>query len=207
MSEKEGSDSKFMLGFVTGFLVGVLIALGVGASFVVFRGRHEMMRAQMAREEAMVAREMAEMERARAEANAKEAAAMEQKAKEAAEKALKEVELIGKQPKQEDEADKVKAARVALTTIEKAIDVYKLNHGDYPESLDVLTAPTNDKPALLEAKALLDPWNRKFVYDLEQRFPKTGKPLIYSQGAEPGKSAPIRSWEADDKKQDAKKEK
>jgi hypothetical protein len=68
--------------------------------------------------------------------------------------------------------------------------------------LNVLTEPVGCRPAPLEAKDLLDPWGRPYVYDPNETHPKSPRPLLYSQGAEPGKSPRIRNWEADGKKKD-----
>jgi hypothetical protein len=72
MAEGEGGDSKFLTGLLLGFLVGVLIALGVGGSLVFFRGRQEIVRAREAMAEAEMARAMAEEARA-AQARAEKA--------------------------------------------------------------------------------------------------------------------------------------
>jgi hypothetical protein len=78
MAENEGGDSKFLTGFLVGFFVGVLVALGVGSSFV-------LVRTQQHRELAMRAEADADM--ARAMAREAEARAMVEKAKADAEKA------------------------------------------------------------------------------------------------------------------------
>jgi uncharacterized protein HemX len=75
MSENEsGGDSKFMTGFVVGFVVAVLICLGVGGSLFFVGRQREMaaverarMEADRALAEAMMQRERTENERARAE--------------------------------------------------------------------------------------------------------------------------------------------
>jgi hypothetical protein len=74
MSENEGGDSRFMTGFLVGFVVAVLICLGVGGSFLLVGVSHRnaaaeeaMMAEREARERAMQARQQAEVERARAE--------------------------------------------------------------------------------------------------------------------------------------------
>jgi general secretion pathway protein G len=88
---------------------------------------------------------------------------------------------------------KEKIAAAGVKNLETAANSYKLSHGDFPESLAVLTQPSEGKPAYLEERALYDPWNRQYVYDPAQQS-RTGMPLIYSQGANPGTSAPIRNW-------------
>ncbi len=74
MAENEGGDSRFLSGFLLGFLAGVLICLGIGGSFIVIRAqrsaaatREALMEADMARAEAEEAHRRAEMVRARAE--------------------------------------------------------------------------------------------------------------------------------------------
>src|SRR5262245_35462681 len=59
MAENEGSDSRFLSGFLLGFLAGVLICLGIGGGFVLFAGRQQMARTRAmeleARDQAMMA--------------------------------------------------------------------------------------------------------------------------------------------------------
>jgi Type II secretion system (T2SS), protein G len=185
MSEKEGGDSKFMTGFLLGFLCGVLIALGVGASFVVFRGgRQEALHVREAVRDAEMARAEAEEARAHAEAERR-------KAEEAA--------LAAKKPEQKGKEDgkaKEKAAREGLKRLEQAVLAYKLNNREYPPGLQLLTDVKDGKPPYVEEAALVDPWGRPYQYD-PVMLSKTGMPLISSQGAEPGVSRPIRNWTAD----------
>jgi len=92
---------------------------------------------------------------------------------------------------------KEKIAKVAIKNIETATNQYKLNpnHGAYPDNLSVLAMPEDGKPAYLEEKDLLDPWGRPFQYDPNQTN-RTGRPLIYSQGANPSNQAGwIRNWD------------
>jgi hypothetical protein len=78
MSENEGGDSRFMTGFLVGFVVGVLVCLGAGGSYFMVARQHqaaasaEMERARMdaVRAEEM-ARKEAEAARALADAEAK----------------------------------------------------------------------------------------------------------------------------------------
>lgn len=67
MAENHEGDSRWMSGFVTGFVLGVLVCLGVGGSLYVVQGRRaevlarEMqMMAEQARAEAEQARRAAE---------------------------------------------------------------------------------------------------------------------------------------------------
>lgn len=88
-----------------------------------------------------------------------------------------------------------KIAKTAIKNIETACEAYKLSTGEYPQSLDLLTQPLNNKPAALEDAALIDPWQRPYQYDPASRNPKTGRPRIFSQGAEPGNpQGQISNW-------------
>jgi len=89
---------------------------------------------------------------------------------------------------------KEKIAKMGIKNLETAVTAYKLTHGNYPESLQELTMPTDGKAAYLEEKSLFDPWNHPYVYDPSQLNPRTAMPLIMSQGANPGASQPIRNW-------------
>lgn len=90
---------------------------------------------------------------------------------------------------------KEKAAKVQITQIEQAVMTYKLDHGDFPPDLTVLTQPEEGKPARLEASALIDPFGNPYQYEPGNRHPLTGKPLIYSQGSNPGDlNSQIRNW-------------
>src|SRR5262245_60079728 len=89
---------------------------------------------------------------------------------------------------------KDKIAKVGAKNIEKACVAFKLDHGEYPPSLEILAQPSQDgKAAYLEVKTLYDPWNRPYHYDPSQLSP-TGMPMIYSQGANVGVSQPITNW-------------
>jgi general secretion pathway protein G len=91
---------------------------------------------------------------------------------------------------------KEKIAKMGIKNLEVAVTAYKLSHGDFPESLELLIQPGEGKAAYTTPEKLIDPWERPYQYDLNQRNPRTGEPLIYSLGEVPGTSKPIRSWEA-----------
>jgi general secretion pathway protein G len=64
------------------------------------------------------------------------------------------------------EEEKIKVARAQVQTISAAVETYKLNNGEYPDTLKDLTKPQpNGGAALLPAKALQDPWKRTYQYD------------------------------------------
>jgi general secretion pathway protein G len=90
---------------------------------------------------------------------------------------------------------KEKVALVGIKNLETAVNAYKLSHGNYPDSLAVLAQPSDGKAAYIEEKAMYDPWNKPYVYEPGTTNPRTGIPLIYSQGANPGSSPPIRNWQ------------
>jgi len=92
------------------------------------------------------------------------------------------------------DSSKDRIAAIQIRNLESAVEGYRTLNGDYPQSLEVLTMPENDKPAPLSDQQLIDPWNRQYHYEPQNRHPKTQKPLIYSQGANPGTSKPIRNW-------------
>jgi hypothetical protein len=59
MSENEGGDSKFMTGFLVGFVVGVLICLGAGGSLALVWGRQQAMEMRAREAEALMRAEEA----------------------------------------------------------------------------------------------------------------------------------------------------
>ena len=93
------------------------------------------------------------------------------------------------------ETAKVDAARAGTKIIERAVVTYNLSSGSYPDTLEALLQPVAGKPALLEEKDLFDPWRQPFIYEPGTLSP-TGKPLIYSQGANPGDASNrITNWD------------
>ena len=69
-------------------------------------------------------------------------------------------------------------AKAQLSTFKEAIELYHLNVGTYPETLDDLTqtSPNGDEPLLEEIP--LDPWNEEYIYE-----PTGGDPyLLLSKG-------------------------
>lgn len=93
------------------------------------------------------------------------------------------------------DSSKENIARVQMRNIENALENYKILHGDYPPSLEVLTMPEGSKPAPLTDQQILDPWNRPYVLDPGSLHPKTHKPLIYSLGVNPGDpNSRVQNW-------------
>ena len=59
----------------------------------------------------------------------------------------------------------------------------------------MLTQREGSLPALLDQDAIKDEWGREIIIDPNQRNPQTDKPLIYSQGPNPGDaSGRITNW-------------
>jgi general secretion pathway protein G len=87
------------------------------------------------------------------------------------------------------------ATRTQAFEIAKALDLYKLQTGNYPttrEGLEVLTSPARGQPLMKEIP--LDPWKRPYNYEL----PGTHNPKgfdVWSDGpnGEGGESA-IGNW-------------
>jgi general secretion pathway protein G len=82
---------------------------------------------------------------------------------------------------------KQSAAKQQVSEIEKAVDLFRLDYGRYPTTLDdLVTRPTditeeNWKEPTLKAKHLIDPWGRTFLY----RVPgEHGAVDVYSYGAD-----------------------
>jgi hypothetical protein len=95
------------------------------------------------------------------------------------------------------QSNRVAAARVSVATISRAVDTYKVATGDYPKSLAVLT---KGKKLYLEPAALTDPWGRPYRYEPDTLEPTTGRPLVYSEGPQPGvPGSAIRNWTAEGK--------
>lgn len=100
---------------------------------------------------------------------------------------------------------KTDTARVAIGSIEAALDLYRLDVGGYPagpEGLAALVAPVEsvagwNGPYLRKAGMLIDPWGRPFLY----RQPgKHGAYDLYSYGADgqeggEGANGDVVNWE------------
>ena len=69
-----------------------------------------------------------------------------------------------------DEEARRQATRTSITAIEQAVQIFAMRHnGKLPDSLEELTAGTDDAPGLLKEGALNDSWGSPFT------FTKTGK--------------------------------
>lgn len=90
--------------------------------------------------------------------------------------------------------DKAKedTAYLMVKTLSEQVELYKINNGDYPPSLDILALPQDNKPAIIEQSQLTDPWGRPYQYEPGNRHQLTGKPRVYSTGADGSKI--IANW-------------
>jgi hypothetical protein len=86
-------------------------------------------------------------------------------------------------------------ARMDLSSIEKALQTFKVNNGHYPQSLQELTErQPNGSAALLKAHAIRDPWGQPYHFDPGQLDPERGVPLVWSD-CEPGQAnRKIANW-------------
>jgi hypothetical protein len=83
-------------------------------------------------------------------------------------------------------------AKLDITKIGQAVEVYELETDEYPENLQVLTQPLKGRPAMLESKDLQDPWGQPYVYEPLNRNPNTGRPRISSSHQTGGR--PLSNW-------------
>ncbi|MBP7636917.1 MAG: type II secretion system protein GspG [Kiritimatiellae bacterium] len=80
-----------------------------------------------------------------------------------------------------DEEARRQATRTSITAIEQAVQIFAMRHnGKLPDSLDELTAGTDDAPGLLKEGALNDSWGTPFQYT------KTGKKFKIVSGGPDG---------------------
>jgi general secretion pathway protein G len=92
------------------------------------------------------------------------------------------------------ETGKESTARTQAYEIAKALDLYKLQTGNYPtvsEGLEVLVKPPKGKPLLLELP--LDPWGREYNYAIPGiHNPKSFD--VWSAGPNEEEGAEIGNW-------------
>src|SRR5262249_3664667 len=93
------------------------------------------------------------------------------------------------------ERARVDATKARIHTVETAALQYYTNHNEYPASIESHTQREGPLPALLDRDSIVDEWGREIIIDANQRNPQTDKPLIYSQGPNPGDpSSRISNW-------------
>lgn len=113
--------------------------------------------------------------------------------------------IVGPQVMKHMGAAKIKAAKVQIEDISTALDMYKLDVGNYPsnqQGLAVLVEkPVDSKqwngPYLRKDKVPVDPWQQEYHY---QQPGQHGKFDLYSYGADDkpsgeGEDQDINSWD------------
>lgn len=86
------------------------------------------------------------------------------------------------------ERAKKKRAMADIVNIEKAVTAYRMEYGNYPETLDELVTPPStgageEEPIL--PRLPIDPWNNPYVYGVENR-----KPVILTFGPDKEQGTP-----------------
>jgi hypothetical protein len=112
---------------------------------------------------------------------------------------LKENDTANEKARIAREGPRIDRAKLDVKSLQLVVTTYFVKHAVYPETLKELTQRQPDgTPAMLAETGLLDPWERPYQYDPKQRDPKTDRPLIWSQGPNPGQPGSIiANWEGD----------
>ena len=64
-----------------------------------------------------------------------------------------------------DEEARIQATRTSIGAIEQSVQVFAMRHnGKLPDTLEELTASTDDRPGLIKEGALNDSWGEAFGY-------------------------------------------
>jgi len=80
----------------------------------------------------------------------------------------------------QDQEARITTTRGSIATIEQAVQIFAMRHnGKLPDTLDELTAGTDDAPGLLKEGAITDSWGTVFGYA------KTGKKAFKITSAGP----------------------
>jgi hypothetical protein len=74
-----------------------------------------------------------------------------------------------------EEKAKIDAARAQLAVLDKAVQAYYLKNDKFPETLKTLV---DDK--FLEASSILDPWDKKYHYEVDGKHNGKKKPDIWT---------------------------
>jgi len=96
---------------------------------------------------------------------------------------------------------KVQGAQNQVVAISQALDLYRLNIGDYPEQLvDLVEQPAEADGwagPYVRRKALQDPWNHDWVYQVPGQYGDFDLYSLGADGQEGGEEddADVVSWE------------
>jgi general secretion pathway protein G len=87
------------------------------------------------------------------------------------------------------ESSRKQTAKIQIKQLDQAVDLYKLRHGDFPQSLDQLFSPVGgEAPMMTDGNARLDPWGTPYHYE-----PNDTKPRIWTD--RPGQNGqPISNY-------------
>jgi len=79
---------------------------------------------------------------------------------------------------------KLNTAKMGVDRVSKAVETYKLNYGEAPESLAVLTQAGQNGGPYLKDEELVDPWNQPYQYDPNgsHQQPPGFKPDVFCHG-------------------------
>jgi general secretion pathway protein G len=98
------------------------------------------------------------------------------------------------------EKQKESRALMDVKNIEKAMEIYNLQVGTYPPSIDVLCQRMPDgSVALLDQRVMMDPWGHNYTIEPNNLHATTGRPHVYSQGR-PGTGIILGNWPGEDGK-------
>lgn len=96
---------------------------------------------------------------------------------------------------------RTETARIQIANIEAGLDLYKLDTGQYPKSLNYLVERPSDVPRwngpyLKKATGIVDPWGEPYRYQIPGEH---GEYDLYSLGADKsdggnGENQDVRSW-------------
>jgi len=93
--------------------------------------------------------------------------------------------------------ERVWRAKMDLRNLDQAVQALQNKFGKLPESLESMTKRIGENmPPILREGELTDPWGRAYNYDPTSTDPKSGRPLIWTEGPEPGKpGSKITNWD------------
>ena len=81
---------------------------------------------------------------------------------------------------QQYETAKEGKAKMAVNTLSDLADTYKLNHGEYPASLQMLTQANGTNGAMCAEKDIIDPWGKPYQIDPNGPSHQGNKADIYT---------------------------
>ena len=89
---------------------------------------------------------------------------------------------------------KASMARAQVKLLDQVVQIYRLEHDEFPATLQELTRPNNDQPAFLTSHDLIDPWKRPYKYDPAGPRNKGLQPDIWTDGPKGDGVGRIGNW-------------